>query len=221
MFVIPCKFQKSNPIIFECVERIKKFHPYERILIVDSNSEDKSYFSLNGVTIADIENKNYGTNAFFYAYKNFPDEKFFYCIYDSLLLNHSLEQFKQNPLTVIRHFKSPPTNIGFDENGLSLSVWANLQMKRKLGFELPGEYIGILGPMFFASRHTLSRLEDVGLFDILPANKYQLCAMERIVGHTLEKLGYDIGNNSLQGEMLDFFGDYDSTYVEKVNVARW
>jgi hypothetical protein len=221
MFVIPCKFEKTNPIIYQCVERIKKFHPNERILIVDSNSSDKSYYSISNVTIADISNENYGTNAFYYAFKNFPEEKFFYCIYDSLLLNNSLESFKKNSLTVVRHFYSPPTDIGFDENGISLNYWANDQMSKNMGFELPGSYTGVMGPMLLCKRNVISNLEELGFFNILPENKYQLCAMERIIGCALEKLGYKISENSIQGEMIDFFGNYDSTFVEKVNVARW
>lgn len=221
MFVIPCKFEKDKPIIFECVERIKTFHPNDKILIVDSCSDDKSYYSMSGVIIADIENLNYGTNAFYYAYKNFPEEKFFYCIYDSLLLNQSLKEFNQKPLTVIRHFKSPPTEIGFDENGISLAEWASLQMKLNMNLNIPATYTGVMGPMFFGNRTVFSNLEEIGFFNILPKNKYQLCAMERILGITLEHIGYDIIGNSIQGEMFDFFGNYENTYVEKVNMARW
>lgn len=221
MFVIPCKFEKEKSIIFECVQRIKDLHPEDRILIVDSSSDDKSYYKISGAIIADVNNVNYGTNAFYYAYKNFPDEEFFYCIYDSLLINKSLKQFQKNPLTVVRHFNAPPTYIGFDESGNALTDWANNQMIEYMGFELTEPYTGVMGPMFFCSRSVLSELENIGFFKILPTNKYQLCAMERILGFTLDKLNYDIIGNSLQGEMFDFFAEYDNTYVEKVNMARW
>lgn len=222
MFVIPCKYSEQNPIIFECVSRIKQHQPEERILIVDSASEDKGYFDrLEGVEIADIDNVNYGTNAFKYAVDNYPEEQFFYCIYDSLLLHNSLEHLKMSPLTVVRHFCSPPTGIGWDADGTSLSVWANRQMYIHMGFTLPESYVGVMGPMFMCNRHVMEDLDQIGFFSILPTNKYELCAMERILGCALTRLGYKIEENSLQGEMFDFFGQYDNTYVEKVHVARW
>jgi len=222
MFVIPCKYSEQNPIIFECVSRIKQYQPEERILIVDSASEDKSYFNcLEDVEIADINNVNYGTNAFKYALDNYPEEQFFYCIYDSLLLHNSLEHLKLNPLTVIRHFCSPPTGIGWNADGTSLSVWANRQMHVHMGIGLPDTYTGVMGPMLMCDRSVLENLSDLGFFSILPTNKYELCAMERILGCALYHLGCKIEENSLQGEMVDFFGQYDNTYVEKVNMARW
>jgi hypothetical protein len=222
MFVIPCKYSEQNPIIFECVSRIRQYQSEERILIVDSASEDKSYFDrLEGVEIADINNVHYGTNAFKFAFDNYLEEQFFYCIYDSLLLNNSLKHIKTIPLTVVRHFFSPPTGIGWNSEGISLSVWANQQMNTHMGIGLPDIYTGVMGPMLMCNRSVLKDLSDLGFFSILPTNKYELCAMERILGCALSHLGYRIEESSLQGEMVDFFGQYDNTYVEKVNIARW
>ena len=44
MFVIPCKFNPNYPFIINLVEDIRNYHPSEKIVVVDSDSEDKSYF---------------------------------------------------------------------------------------------------------------------------------------------------------------------------------
>jgi glycosyltransferase involved in cell wall biosynthesis len=45
MFVIACKYNPKFPFIIHLVESIRKFHPTEKIVVVDSDSDDKSYFS--------------------------------------------------------------------------------------------------------------------------------------------------------------------------------
>ena len=42
MFIIPCKYIKSSTV-FQCVQSILKYHPSEKILIVDSYSDDLEY----------------------------------------------------------------------------------------------------------------------------------------------------------------------------------
>lgn len=223
MFIIPCKYDPLRPIIFECVRRIKKHHPNELIVIVDSDSEDTSYFTeLQGkdIYVYDARNQNYGVNAFRLAYEMFPDEDEYYCIYDSLFLNQSLHQFTDNSFTAIRHFNTPPTGWGWDGDGVSLYEWAKIQIAEKLGREIPNEFTGILGPMWICNNQVMRDLSTSGVFNILPEDKYQLCAMERIMGIVLQWLGYD-PQNSIQGEMFGFFDPYDETYVTKVNMARW
>ena len=61
MFVISCKYSQKNNFIFNLVKDIRRFHETEEIVVVDSSSEDKSYFDeirKMNVIIEDIENKN-------------------------------------------------------------------------------------------------------------------------------------------------------------------
>lgn len=221
MFIIPCKFDKNNPIIFECVEKIRQTHPHERIVVVDSDSDDKGYFKdLGGVTIYSIDNRNYATNAYYSVWKDYPDEGYYFCIQDSLLVNQSLSHLKDQTLVTVRHFNCPPTPIGWDANGHDLSGWASEQMDMHMRMKLPDSYTGVFGPMWFCKGEVLAALNEIGLFKIKPENKYQLCAIERIVGVAMTACGFNPAN-SLQGEMLDFYGDYDSSLVRKVHLARW
>lgn len=221
MFIIPCRFDPERPIIFECVDRIKKYHPGEKIVVVDSASPDKSYFDkLDGVEVLDIDNKNYGVNAFKEAWLKYRlEEDFYYCIYDSLLLNQSLASFRKNNLTTFRYFKTPPTGVGWDENGNDLSIWINAQLSEHFGISMPASFTGVMGPMWMCEEDVMWNIFASGLINIKPTNKWELCAMERIVGIVMELCGYD-PTNSIQGEMFGFFDQYDETYVTKVNMAR-
>ena len=81
MFVIPCKYNKDYPSIQKIVHDIRLFHPEETICVVDSDSDDKSYFDdiklYKNVIIEDIANKNYQIGAYWYAYKKYPNEDFY------------------------------------------------------------------------------------------------------------------------------------------------
>ena len=90
IFVIPCYFNIENPVIFNCINSIQKFHPNSNIVVIDSGSSDKSYFSFlkeKNVTIEDVNNRNYDTGAYWYAFKKYKNKySLFYFIHDSVNL---------------------------------------------------------------------------------------------------------------------------------------
>lgn len=220
-FIVPVKYSVEKDYIHQCVAAIKYCHPGEKIVIVDSASEDKSYFNTHRDTIVlDVENKNFGTNAFKVAHDLFPDEDYYYCIYDSLILQSNLQTLVSEGVTAFRYFRSPPTGWGWDDKGVELSVWAQEQMFTHTGYSIPDEFRGMMGPMFIASNDAMSKIDESGLFNIYPEDKYQLCAMERIYGIVLQFLGYDFWTNAPQGEMTDFYGQYPEDKVVKLNAAR-
>lgn len=221
MFIVPCKFDPNYPVIFECIESIIRFHPGEKIVIVDSDSDDKSYFKDidSSVTVYDVQNMHYALEGYNIGYKNNPEEDFYYCIHDSLVLKDNIDFVKQKPLTTIRWWDSPPVAMGRDSNDEDLTVWANVKMKEHMGYEVPFSYKGVFGPMMLSSNKVMQDLKDSGVFNIVPDDKYQSCATERILGIALGNLGYDV-TNSLQGPMGDFYGSYDETYVKKNYLLR-
>lgn len=219
MFIVPCKYNSETPYIFQCAKAIDRFHPGETVVVVDSYSEDKTYwFDCNGhIEFWDIENINYGTNAFGEVYKAYPNEDFYYCIYDSLILQDNISYLEQFDVTAFRYFKTPPTGWGVDMNGRNLYTWAQEQVD----WLIPQVFRGIMGPMFVASNEVMRALDEVyNIFDIKPKNKWELCAMERLYGIALENLGYDFWTHSPQGEMIDFFARYPEDKVKKINAAR-
>jgi hypothetical protein len=221
LFIIPCKFDSNYPVIFECIDSIMRFHPNEKIVIVDSDSNDKSYFQDidSSVVIYDVENRHYALEAYNIGYKNNPEEDFYYCIHDSLVLKDNIDFVKSSKLTTIRWWDSPPVPIGRDANDNDLSVWADSVMRESLGYGIPGIYKGVFGPMMLCQNQVMKDLSDCGFFNILPNNKHESCATERILGMVLQNLGYDV-TNSLQGVMGDFYGSYDERYVKKNYLLR-
>jgi len=222
MFVIACKFSKENPIIFECVDAIKRYHPYDSICVVDSGSEDKSYFADldKSVIVIDANNKHFCLEAYKVAFETFPETKFFYNIHDSLILQKNISFVEQNDLTTVRYWSDPPVGIGFDYDGSSLAEWANFEMNLHLGYSIPGEYYGVFGPMFMCRNSVMKRLIASGFFNIKPITKFHSCATERICGIVLGKLGYDV-TNSIQGYGGEVFGQYDETNVKKIHLSRF
>jgi len=221
MFVIPCKFNEKNPIIFACVEAIRKYHPGEKIFVIDSNSTDIGYRNDldSSVFFVDAKNINYQLEAYHIAFKDNSKEDFFYCIHDSLILQRNISFVEKSDLTTVRWWSSPPVNMGWDESGRDLSIWANEEMEKHLGYSMPLEYKGIFGSMLFASNKVFQDLSKSGVFNILARDKYESCAVERIVGIVLSNLGYDV-TNSLQGEGGDLFSVYDETFVQKIHLER-
>jgi hypothetical protein len=221
MFIIPCKFDKNNPIIFSCIDAIKRYHPDDEICVIDSNSSDTGYKNDldKNVIFYDVKNNFYVLEAYNIAYQDNRDKKFFYCIHDSLILQSNISFVENSNLTTIRWWNSPPVQFGSNEDGSDLSIWANEQLVTYLGYPIPSVYKGVFGPMFLCSYKVLEALERSGIFNIKPKNKYELCAMERIIGIVLTELGYDV-TNSLQGEGGELFDIYDETYVKKIHLER-
>ncbi len=223
MFIIPCKFDPERPIVFECVERIQKFHPGEKIVVIDSDSNDKTYLKKLqnefSIDVIDARNRNYATAGYLIGFSAFDDHDFYYMIHDSLLLSRNISHVEYDDFTTVRHFFTPTTGWGWDESGVPLSEWADVQMGQHMNTPVWNRFTGVLGPMFMAKNNVIKNLIRCGFFNILPQSKYHLCAMERIAGIALEACGYD-PTNSLQGEMVDFYDEYDETFVEKVFQLR-
>jgi glycosyltransferase involved in cell wall biosynthesis len=228
-FVIPCYFDANRPVIFDCIKSIRKHQPASDIIVIDSGSKDKSYFSPlkdQGVKIEDISNLNFDTGAYWYAYKNFTEYDFFYFLHDSTVLNKNIEHLMKQPVTSIGYFLSHD-GLGavYIQEKLSSVIFKYLKFKFGLsklrhdavGFDseasrnwairelaktkyfLPRLYVSLFGPMMAVHRSVLDKLHAGGLSRILPSNKVQQMTMERIFGLALGQEGYDISSRALMG----------------------
>lgn len=109
VFIIPCFYDGTNQSIFRCVNSILKFYKNPKIVVIDSDSPDKSYFKKlleKKVTILDVKNKNFDTGAYWIGYKNFPGYKFYYFIHDSIILKKNISFYEKYNLTTLRFFMS-------------------------------------------------------------------------------------------------------------------
>ena len=105
MFIIACKWNENSRIT-HLIESIKKFQPDEKIVVVDSDSENKEYFKdiKNECIIEDIKNVNYLEGALWYCYEKYKNEDFFYLLQDSMILKRNIEELKKNEITHLSYF---------------------------------------------------------------------------------------------------------------------
>jgi len=77
-FVICSKFtQQSAKLLDDCISSIQKFHPDSTVVLVDSDSDDKSYLSAisaRGILIEDVQNRGYEAGAWVYAFEKYKRE---------------------------------------------------------------------------------------------------------------------------------------------------
>ena len=88
---------------------IQKCYKSPQIVVIDSNSPDKSYFKKlkeKGVIVCNAKNKSYDTGAYWYAYNKFKKAKFFYFLQDSVIFKKNLSKYEKNDLTTFRYFLS-------------------------------------------------------------------------------------------------------------------
>lgn len=211
MFVIPCKFDPERPVVFDCVAKLREHHPNAKIVVIDSDSPDTSYLADLDCDTIDAENRHYGAGALKIALDAYIDD-FFYLWFDSLLCHANLDDLAEKPLTVVRWFDIHEQGWGANKDGTPLGLFAE-----KHGVYIPTNFFGILGPMVFATRDTITR---AGLLRIMPESAFEQCALERIWGIWLLEAGYDVRTCSLQGEMHGFYDQYPSERVEKIHMAR-
>lgn len=212
-FVVPVKYDPANPVVVDCVASIREHHPDATVVVCDTGSDDTSYFRKIDCDIAQRMPRPYPIAAYGWAYELLAGEDAFALIHDSLRLNAPVPS--PDPLLTVRYFETPPTGWGWDQHGSPLEEWAAKVCK----FDLPDTFAGVFGPMWFCKRQVLDDLAALGLFDIDVADKWQLCAMERIVGIALEHCGYD-PRQSIQGEMRGFHDPYDESVVAKCHPGR-
>lgn len=198
MFVITTKYTGTNHIV-NCVKSIRKWHPSEEILVVDSASDDKSYFELvkpYNVAVADVNNRNYTTGALHHAYYNYPRE-YYYSLQDSMELETNLDYCKDFMLSTWAWFYIK--TYGFPEED-----WARKEILKYTNFTIPsapdyGDECGIAGGLTFCHRKVLDDLYSSGFEKILEDTKDRNGAMERLHGIALTQLGYNIKENSIWG----------------------
>lgn len=202
MFVIVCRYDKEHNFIYGLVDDIRKYHT-EEILIVDSDSEDKSYFELSNmydnVIIADIGNKNYHVGGYWYAYNNY-DRDFYYFLHDSMRIKSNLDYLKEKDLTVLGHF-----SFGADGD------FAQEQII-KTDYKLVSSGQAIYGPIFFCKRKEMTKLYNKGFSSILPTHSQHTInppndgvpayALEGAFGLAFQQEGHNIKNISLLGDVI-------------------
>jgi len=187
IFSITCRCINSvnKQDIIKCVKSIKTFHPDTRIVVVDSDSPDKSYFSeveALGVIIADIKNKNYETGGIWHTFNNYTDDVYVF-LQDSMVLNKSLSEYMGSDLRIINFYE------GWKDGKPEEKAWSRQQMENTEYEYQESNFKMLQYNSFLASRNTLIKLQAKKLDRILPTEKAHAQAMERIFGMALSQEG--------------------------------
>jgi uncharacterized protein YfkK (UPF0435 family) len=111
MFIIPVKFVDGLlPTLEKTIDLINKFHPQEKIIIVDSFSDDDSYLievsNKPNVLIFEDKNKDYPPGAFAKVLLKYPDEKFYCLMHDNMSLKKSLNDYLYNDVQFYSFYDS-------------------------------------------------------------------------------------------------------------------
>ena len=242
LFVISCYFDGSNDAIFNCTDSILNNYNKPKIIVVDSDSPDKSYFDKlksKSIEVLDAKNRNYDTGAYWIAFNKFNDYDHYYFLQDSIKIKENLISYERYSLTTFRYFLSINRVGGFimdktkknfikklsdffkrnkkihDIYGYDYNdqiIWSNEQLKKTLYF-LPKTWLSVFGPIFLCKKHVMLNLIQKKFDKILPTNKIEQMCMERLFGIAFQQEGLDV-SNSIQGE--NFTTKFDTPKFEKI-----
>ena len=203
MFIIPCKYNSTSNYITTLVEQIRHFHPSEKIMVVDSDSSDKSYFEQLkpfNVLIEDVKNTYWMVGAYWRGYQKYPQEDFYYCLHDSMYVKDNLDSFKEKDLTILATFNR--------EVSPSFNVW-NERIRNETGYasKVKTNGKGCYGPIFFCKNKVLTSLYNNGAHKLLPSTKGETGYMEGAFGLLFEAEGYNLEECCLYGDILQLESD--------------
>jgi hypothetical protein len=207
MFVIPVKYNGSDFIV-NCVKSIRESGNTDKIVVVDSNSVDKSYLGRieqYDITFEDIGNIHYGDGATWYCYNKYPDEEYIFSIHDSIIVNENLSFLREKNFTALCYFDMQyfgPTGPG-GAGSLDYCIFKLNSLGFYPDYEEMYKFPGLFGSIFFSHRSILDAIHEMGFSRILPTNKFEACASERLWGYFLYKIGIDLTKNSLMGDNIN------------------
>jgi len=198
MFIIPTKANKQHNYAVQLVDDIRRFNQEELIVVVDSDSEDKSYHKelekYTNVIVEDVKHKNYALGSYWYCYKKYPKEKFYHCLHDTMRIKSNIDFLKEKELSVLFNFD----RVAGMANNIA---YCEFQCK-KTRFSYHPNGKGVYGPIFFCSSVVMEKLQNEGFMEIYPTTKHEASCTEWLMGFAFESLGYDLNKCCLMGDIL-------------------
>lgn len=222
MFIIPCKYHQQTNLLQECIDSIKKYHPEELIVIVDSASEDTSYIEhvskIKNVVVLEEPNTNYIVGALWKAYQAFPDEHHYILIHDSMKINNALTKFLEDDQTYsFLYFVQEPQAA--DQPVIDRFVGPNYA-------HTPGyPMVGVFGTACIIKNTLMKKFIVNNLHKtFLPVNKTECMVSERAMGVLFALEGIDPIENSIEQKDIIRHWSYtepmEFKYVTKTIVSR-
>lgn len=198
MFIIPCKYDKNSPSVIRLVKSIREFHPTEEIVVVDSSSDDKSYFDelvKYGVIIEDINNHEFPIGAYWHVFMKYKRD-FYFCLHDSMIVKDNLDKFKEKDITILGYFERELDPY----KSTTLKLFEPIEKLIGKPYNING--FGVWGPIFFIKREYIDLMLNNGFNIIKPKTKKENCSFERIYGLLFEEIGLKLKENCLFGHVL-------------------
>jgi len=226
MFIIPCKYN-SHCKIEETVEAVRNLYPNEKILVVDSDSEDLSYFEKlkkHNVIIAEIKNNNYESGALWYAVENYVSD-WYVVLQDSVILKKNIDEYLHSD-ELFYCF------INFIENSMNNHMRTDTQQYISRINEMLGDFeklptatntlfCGVFGPNFIIKRKMIDMMLQKNLNNTLrPLNKYDHQITERVYGLIATQCGINMFKNTLSGNLHELFNVCFDSATEIMNAEH-
>lgn len=205
----------QNSLINQCVDSILKYHPDDKIVITDSQSENKSYYKqyidCENIIILDNINKNRQVGSFEIIYDHFPNELYYVMIHDSLFFKKSIQKFLDSSEEFISFMYFPET-FNNETKNFCVNVFDNTPYQvPNVGTQINASF----GPLFIIKNSLIKKIKDNNLLIKLKSNsKLEDQHFERIIGIWAEQEGYSPEKNNMEGNCLSRWGEIVSDNLE-------
>ena len=188
-FKVPNKFPYTGPSsnIEDVLIACKTYMPDEKIVVVDSNSDDKSYYSLlDGIDIIE-GNINYEAGAIWKVFEKYPNEDYYLLLQDTTIPTANLvTELKDNDVIGFWY-----TN-DWESDMEGSREWAIKNIKLTDIEYISYGFKSILFNLFAAKNHVLKELKEKGFDKVLPTDKVSSASMERLWGIVFKQMGYKV-----------------------------
>lgn len=185
MFGLVCRYDPERPVVLAAVESLRRHHPDAEIVVVDSDSPDKSYFGAVealGATVLDVGNRHYEAGALWHLHRTFEREHYFF-LHDTMIASGNLDHLRRHDVSGFMYWDGwkgcDPCHLDAGRSLLARCEYPYLED----GFHM------VFGGMLFVKRRVLDRLAERGFDRVLPSDKVGSCAMERLWGIALQHEG--------------------------------
>lgn len=228
MFVIPCKYDSRSPIL-NSVKSIVDIHPNEKIVIVDSGSDDKSYFNnlkeFSNIEIMDVSNSYRLIGALKCVYEKYPQEDYYVLMHDSVSLKKSIQTFIDSleKIKVFMHFTSPVNTLNDLDSDIKQeylqwmgNIFEKIDYPNNIDEYFSNNFYAIFGTMGIYSNDFTKTLHTKGVLENVKAQTFsQGQFSERILGYICKCENINI-SDSIDGDALLKWSDIQSDNLEYI-----
>lgn len=196
LFMAACKHNPDNPLVQRLVKSIKEFQPNDDIFIMDSCSPYRGYLEdlriQEGVFTAE-GNVHYVEGALWAGFHLYPDYDYYFILHDSAFLTASIDEFVGPDLVCASWFQGPHWCGG------TRAAWS-AEIMEQTDYEFQeGVPQGVYGGQFLVSKKMLNKIKSKKMDLVLPTNKSELEAMERIWGMVFIQEGFPPNQFTING----------------------